>query len=117
MPANAGIQVRLVFKFKTRLDSGFRRNDGKRVDFESTNSEPLGSKPRVVQWNHSIPISWDRLPFQRLANLRCYLWRGDRPHEFGPVQIVAYAIEQPLTAGEQRRHEVDLHLIQSGPRH
>jgi hypothetical protein len=28
MPANAGIQVRFFeFKFETRLDSGFRRND------------------------------------------------------------------------------------------
>jgi hypothetical protein len=27
MPANAGIQVRFQFKFKNRLDSGFRRND------------------------------------------------------------------------------------------
>ena len=29
--------------------SGFRRNDGNRVDFQSTNSEPLGLEPRVVQ--------------------------------------------------------------------
>jgi hypothetical protein len=29
MPVNAGIQVRFRFKFKNRLDSGVRRNDGK----------------------------------------------------------------------------------------
>jgi hypothetical protein len=29
MPANAGIQVCFQFKFKNRLDSGFRQNDGK----------------------------------------------------------------------------------------
>jgi len=31
MPANAGIQVGFRFKFKNRLDSGVRRNDGKRL--------------------------------------------------------------------------------------
>ena len=40
-----------------------------------------------------------------------YLWRNDRPREFEPVQIVADAIEQPLTAAEERRHHVDLHLV------
>jgi hypothetical protein len=29
-----GIQVRLRFKFQRRLDSGFRRNDGNRIDFD-----------------------------------------------------------------------------------
>jgi len=41
MPANAGIQVRFRCKFTSLLDSGFRRKDGIRVDFQSTNSEPL----------------------------------------------------------------------------
>jgi hypothetical protein len=31
---NAGIQVRFGIKFKDRLDSGFRRNDGNRIDFD-----------------------------------------------------------------------------------
>jgi hypothetical protein len=49
MPAKAGIQVRSRSKFKNRLDSGFRRKDGIRVDFQLMNSEPLGLEPRVVQ--------------------------------------------------------------------
>src|SRR6266545_1710162 len=47
MPANAGIQVRFQFKFKNCLDSAGMT--GTRVDFQSTNSEPLGLEPRVVQ--------------------------------------------------------------------
>lgn len=27
----------------------------------------------------------------------CYLWRGHLSHELEPVQIIAHAIEQPLT--------------------
>jgi hypothetical protein len=50
MLANAGIQVRFRSKFNTRLDSGFRRKDGIRVDFQSTDSKPLGLKPRVIQF-------------------------------------------------------------------
>ena len=30
MPAKAGIQILFRFTFKNRLDSGFRRNDGKK---------------------------------------------------------------------------------------
>jgi hypothetical protein len=41
----------LKFKFQNRLDSGMRRNDGTRVDFHSTNSEPLGFEPTVVYVN------------------------------------------------------------------
>ena len=41
MPANASIQVRFQFKFKNRLDSGFRRNDSN-SQLPSTNSEPVG---------------------------------------------------------------------------
>jgi hypothetical protein len=48
MPANAGVQVRFQFKFKNRLDSAGMT--GARVDFQSTNSEPLGLEPRVVQF-------------------------------------------------------------------
>jgi hypothetical protein len=50
MPAKAGIQVRSRSKFKNRLDSGFRRKDGIRVDFQSTNFRTLGLEPRVVQF-------------------------------------------------------------------
>ena len=34
MPVNAGMQVPFGIKFKDRLDSGFRRNDGNRIDFD-----------------------------------------------------------------------------------
>jgi len=35
MPVKTGIQVRLRIRYKNRLDSGFRRNDGKsRVSVE-----------------------------------------------------------------------------------
>jgi hypothetical protein len=57
MPANAGIQVRFRFKFQNRwIPAGVhpepRRRagmTGTRVDFQSTNSEPLDLEPRVVQ--------------------------------------------------------------------
>jgi hypothetical protein len=39
------------------------------------------------------------------------LWRGERSYPLEPMQIVAEAIEQPLTAAEERGHEVDFHLI------
>ena len=38
-------------------------------------------------------------------------WRGDRPHELETVQIVTDALEKPLSAAEERWHQVDLHLI------
>jgi hypothetical protein len=41
MPANAGIQIRFQFKFKNRLDSGLRRNDGTKVRPPVDNSEPF----------------------------------------------------------------------------
>jgi hypothetical protein len=52
MPAKAGIQVRSRSKFKNRLDSGFRRKDGIRVDFRSTNSRTprLGAEGRSVSY-------------------------------------------------------------------
>ena len=55
MPANTGIQMTDNVRHtvekrypgdKNRPDSGFRRKDGIRVDFQSTNSEPLGLEPR-----------------------------------------------------------------------
>ena len=49
MPANAGIQVRLRFNFKDRLDSGFRRNDGNksRLPVDKFKTPRLGAE--VVQ--------------------------------------------------------------------
>ena len=41
----------------------------------------------------------------------CHLGSGDGPHELEPVQVVAEPLEQPLPAPEQRRDEVDLHLV------
>ena len=52
MPAQAGIQYLLdgaLIYHQKNLDSGFRRNDGREVDFESTGSEPVGLEPRIVQ--------------------------------------------------------------------
>jgi hypothetical protein len=46
MPANAGIQVR--FTVQVQKTPGFRRNDA-RVDFQSTNSEPIGLEPRLIR--------------------------------------------------------------------
>jgi hypothetical protein len=40
MPANAGIQVRFFVRAQIRLDSGLRRNDGRRVTFRATKSPP-----------------------------------------------------------------------------
>jgi len=48
MPANAGIQVRFGCKSHNRLDSGFRRNDGKNIDSRSANLQTLVLKPRAV---------------------------------------------------------------------
>ena len=51
MPANASIQdYRRGVLHTLLLDWGVRRNDGNAVDFQSTNSEPLGFEPRVVQF-------------------------------------------------------------------
>jgi hypothetical protein len=48
MPAQAGIQV-CFGEPQSRLDSGFRRNDGKeKVHFESTPTKSLGFESRVV---------------------------------------------------------------------
>ena len=52
IPLENGIQVKGM-----GMDPGFHRGDdkagmtGKRVDFQSTNSEPLGLEPRVVQFD------------------------------------------------------------------
>jgi hypothetical protein len=50
MPANAGIQVRFRFKFKNRLDSGFRRNDGikSRLPVDKFRTPRLGAEDRSV---------------------------------------------------------------------
>src|ERR1700693_5533121 len=41
----------------------------------------------------------------------CYVRGSDRPYEPEPVQVVADAVEKPLAAAEERRHQADLHLI------
>jgi hypothetical protein len=47
MPVITGIQVR--FRFKFRLDSGVRPNDGYRSRLPVANSETLYLEPKVVQ--------------------------------------------------------------------
>jgi hypothetical protein len=47
MPVKTGIQVR--FRFKFRLDSGVRPNDGYRSRLPVANSETLHLEPRIVQ--------------------------------------------------------------------
>jgi hypothetical protein len=50
MPAKAGIHLRLYCKAKEILDSGLRRNDERKVGFQSTNSDTLVLKPRGIQF-------------------------------------------------------------------
>ncbi len=50
MPANAGIQVRSGFGLKEPWIPVCTGMTEIGVDFQSTNSEPLGFKPRVVQF-------------------------------------------------------------------
>ena len=40
-----------------------------------------------------------------------HFWRRDRAYVLEPVKIVADAVEKPLTATEERRHEADVHLV------
>jgi len=40
-----------------------------------------------------------------------HVWCGDRAHQLEPAQIVADAIEEPLTPAEECRRKVDLHLV------
>ena len=40
-----------------------------------------------------------------------HLGRDNRAHQFKAVQLVADAVEQPLAAAEQRRRQIDLHLV------
>jgi len=56
MPANAGIQVRLRFKFQRRLDSGFRRNDGNknRLPVDQFRTPRLGAEGRSVEVMQAI---------------------------------------------------------------
>ena len=49
MPANAGIQVRFGSSSKTAWIPASAGMTETRVDFQSTNSEPLGLEPKVVQ--------------------------------------------------------------------
>ena len=50
MPAHAGIQIRFGYKFKSRLDSGLRRNDGNRADLQLTRSERIrGLELSIIQ--------------------------------------------------------------------
>ncbi len=62
MPAQAGIQSLLhgCSHYRARnLDSRFHGNDGREVDFESTDSEPFGLEPRVVQLVESfMKLNW-----------------------------------------------------------
>src|SRR5712691_5828399 len=39
------------------------------------------------------------------------VWRGNRSDELEPLEIVADAVKQPLAAGEERRHQADLHFV------
>src|SRR6266545_8247245 len=83
MPANAGIQVRFQFKFKNRLDSAGMT--GARVDFQSTNSEPLGLERRVVQFYLS-PEFLDfflqsRQPFNKPLGGASNAVKGGNSHE------------------------------------
>jgi hypothetical protein len=48
MPAKAGHPSSLVREVNENLDSGLRRNDDKGRS-PSTNSQPRGKKPRVLQ--------------------------------------------------------------------
>jgi len=41
MPVKTGIQVRFRFKFRKPLDSGFRRNDGKRTPVDNLKTSGL----------------------------------------------------------------------------
>ena len=45
-----------------------------------------------------------------------HVWRDDRSDELEPVEIVADALKQPLAAGEERRDQVDLHLVDEAGR-
>ena len=55
MPAKAGIQAHCRFELINRLDSGFHRNDGVRVNSSSTRVEPFSFEPRIVHFINGIP--------------------------------------------------------------
>jgi len=42
--------------------------------------------------------------------------RGDRSHELETAQVVTHPIEQPLAAAQERRHDVELHLVDEAGR-
>jgi hypothetical protein len=50
MPAKAGIHLRLCCEAKKTWIPACAGMTKERVDFESTNSEPFGLKPRVIQF-------------------------------------------------------------------
>src|SRR4029450_12801724 len=53
-----------------------------------------------------------RASFPLLGEFEMYpRWRRHRSHQREPVQIIVAIGEQPLTAAEERRHLVDLHLV------
>jgi hypothetical protein len=56
MPAQAGIQVRFGSGSKTAWIPASAGVTETRVDFQSTNSEPLGLEPRVVQFHSHSSI-------------------------------------------------------------
>ena len=39
------------------------------------------------------------------------MWRSDGSYELEPVQIVTDAVEESLTAAEERGDKTDLHLV------
>ena len=51
MPANTGIQIRSRFEYKNRWIQACAGMTETEVDSQSTNSEPLGLEPRVVQFD------------------------------------------------------------------
>ena len=54
MPVKAGIEVRFHFDLINRLESGFHRNDGVRVN-SSTRVEPFSFEPRIVHFINGMP--------------------------------------------------------------
>jgi hypothetical protein len=64
---------------------------------------PRACQPHALQWEQFLSAPYE-------LEVR-YRRRGDRPHEIDTVKVVADTIEQPLTAAEERRHDVDLHLV------
>src|SRR5262245_29160433 len=65
-------------------------------------------RPWLVRFTHVISC---RI-FSSLYKLEVrHIRRGHRPNEFEAAQIVPDTVEQPGAAAEERRHEIDLHLV------